>query len=238
MLVAGVDGAPDGWAVVQAEVTDSMIRRVVTRKVATLAELCDCAEAFDIIAIDVPIGLLDAYHVGGRQCDREARRILGARRSSVFPAPVRSVLTASDYPDACAKSRTSAPGGRAISKQAWGIVPKIREVDTVLRARPDLKRIVLEVHPEICFHELTAGHMPHRKATAEGQEARRMALSAVFADFHAIEKGGRMAALKSVDLLDAAVACWTAIRLATGRARSIPSSVPLDSLGIPMAIWV
>jgi predicted RNase H-like nuclease len=55
------------------------------RKVAALSHLLGGAADFDIIAVDVPIGLLDAYEVGGRACDRAARKLLGVpRASSVF----------------------------------------------------------------------------------------------------------------------------------------------------------
>lgn len=64
--IAGVDGTPGGWAVVIVEEGRSVIR-----KVAALSDILDGAADFDIIAVDVPIGLLDAYEVGGRACDRE-----------------------------------------------------------------------------------------------------------------------------------------------------------------------
>jgi len=58
-----------------------------TRKIANLSDLIDGFRQFDIIAIDVPIGLLDCYQSGGRECDRLARRRLGqARGRSVCPA--------------------------------------------------------------------------------------------------------------------------------------------------------
>lgn len=109
ILVAGVDGTPEGWAVVIVESGRSAIR-----KVAALSHIFDGAEDFDIVAVDVPIGLLDAYKVGGRACDRAARKLLGRPRgSSVFPAPVRPVLTATSWEDACVRSRASAPDGKA-----------------------------------------------------------------------------------------------------------------------------
>src|SRR5271157_3482359 len=57
--------------------------------------ILDGGTDFDIIAIDIPIGLLDAYEIGGRACDRAARKFLGKPRgNSIFPAPVRPVLAA------------------------------------------------------------------------------------------------------------------------------------------------
>jgi hypothetical protein len=58
------------------------------RKIANLSDLIDSIPQIDITAIDAPIGLLDIYQVGGRECDRLARRRLRqARGRSVFPAP-------------------------------------------------------------------------------------------------------------------------------------------------------
>jgi predicted RNase H-like nuclease len=83
--VAGVDGTPGGWAVIIMQAGRSVIR-----KVAALSSILDGGTDFDIIAIDIPIGLLDAYEVGGRACDRVARKFLGKPRgNSIFPAPVR-----------------------------------------------------------------------------------------------------------------------------------------------------
>lgn len=128
--VAGVDGAPGGWAAVIIEADRTRIRKV--------RALSDIVVGLDVVAVDVPIGLCDTYQTGGRACDRRARMLLQNRRSSVFPAPVRSVLAASSWEDACALSRASAPGGKAISKQTYFILHKIKEVDEFLRARPEL----------------------------------------------------------------------------------------------------
>ena len=38
--------------------------------------------------------------------------------------------------------------------------------------------------------------------------------------------------------LDAAVACWSALRLVEGKGRSLTYPIPRDSFGLPMTIWV
>jgi predicted RNase H-like nuclease len=50
--VAGVDGTPGGWAVVIVEADRWRIRRV-----RALSEVFDGAAHFDVVAVDVPIGL-------------------------------------------------------------------------------------------------------------------------------------------------------------------------------------
>ena len=232
--VAGVDGTPGGWAVIIMQAGRSVIR-----KVATLSSILDGGMDFDIIAIDIPIGLLDAYEVGGRACDRAARRFLGRpRSSSVFAAPVRTVLAATSWDDACARSRTSAPHGKALTKQTFAILLKIREVNELLQTRHGLREVVREVHPEVSFCELAGKPMKYNKAAVPGREERRRALSRSFPEFHVIEKSGRDQGLPIEDILDAAVACWSALRLAGGKGHSLPTAVPLDTTGLPMAIWI
>lgn len=232
--VAGVDGTPEGWAVVIMEADRSVIR-----KVAALSNIFDGATDFDVIAVDVPIGLLDAYKVGGRACDRAARQVLGRPRgSSVFPAPVRAVLAATSWEDACVRSRASAPDGKAVTKQTYAILPKIREVDELLQTRPELREVVREVHPEVCFSELAGMPMIHRKASILGREERQRALARSFPELHMIEKTGRAQGLQIEDILDATVACWSAFRMVSGKGRSLPNIVPFDITGLPMAIWV
>jgi predicted RNase H-like nuclease len=231
---AGVDGTPNGWAVV---ISDS--GRSCVRKVGRLSEIFDDPAAFAAVAIDIPIGLLDAYEAGGRSCDRAARRLLGrARASSVFPAPVRPVLGATSYPDACTRSRASAPHGKAISKQTFNILDKIKEVDDLLHRRPELRQIVREVHPEVSFAVLAGKPMIHKKATRAGQDERRRALLPAFPDLAEIEEEGHREGLPIVDILDATVACWSARRIARRDYRTLPDDVPRDSVGLPMAIWI
>lgn len=232
--VAGIDGTPGGWAVLTLDKECWSIR-----KVGALVDFLRDAGAFDLVAIDVPIGLLASYELGGRVCDRAARAFLGRQRgSSVFPAPVRSVLDAESWEDACARSRRSAPNGKAVTKQTYAILDKIREVDDLLRSRPELREIVLEVHPEVSFCELAGSPMFHRKSTALGREQRKQALIRCFPELPAIETRGRSQGLPAEDILDATIACWSALRLVRGRGRSLPAVVPIDTHGLPMAIWV
>jgi hypothetical protein len=60
--VAGVDGAPDGWAVVIMEADRSVIR-----KVAALSNIFDGATDFDIIAVGCPHWLAGRLR-GRRSC--------------------------------------------------------------------------------------------------------------------------------------------------------------------------
>ena len=149
----GVDGCPAGWLYVGIEPGGALRFDVVP----LLADLVRTVGASDRIFVDIPIGLPDGGE--GRTCDREARRRLGPRASSVFSAPVRAVFGIDTYEDANRVSRAAA--GKGLSQQAFAIVRKVREVDSLLRRCSKARRLVREVHPEMCFWAL-AGETPMR----------------------------------------------------------------------------
>lgn len=190
MIVAGVDGCHGGWAVALATVHDIVDIRVVP----TFADVL--ALRATAIAIDMPIGLLDA---GPRACDVEARRRLGPRRSSVFPAPLRPMLDATTYEDALRVA--------GLSKQAYHLLPKIREVDGLMT--PRRQRTIVEAHPELCFTRLLGQPCLAPKRTPEGRAERRAAVADL-----PIDRPPRGAAWD--DVLDAAALVHTARRLAAG----------------------
>ena len=190
------------------------------RRLARLADIFEHSTYPDIVAVDVPIGLLDSYQIGGRECDRKARRDLQERGSGVFVPPVRACLNAETYEEAKALSRASSKHNRALPRQTWEIVRKIKEADELLRLKPQLRPIVREVHPEVCFLQLVGHPMKFAKRKPAGRAERRNALARVF-DVDAILSEGQREKLPVEDVLDALVSFWSAIRLATGKGRSL-----------------
>jgi len=215
--VGGLDGCPAGWvlATVPADGplrgagADALEVAVVADLGAVVADLESGRMA--AAAIDVPIGL--AAH-GRRACDGAARRLIGPRRSSVFPAPVRRVLGAASYGEACAASRRAC--GRAVSRQVFNIMGKIRQVD--LLQSPRLQARLFEMHPELSFTVLAGAPMQSAKRTAPGRAERAAALREAFGD------APRLAELVDAppegarrdDVLDAMVGAWTARRYVAG----------------------
>ena len=87
------------------------------------------------------------------------------RGSSVFPAPCRAAVHAATYEEASAVNRQKT--GRGLSQQAWGIAPKIKQVDDAITS--ECQRWAFEVHPEVCFWALNQRRpMAHNKKTQEG----------------------------------------------------------------------
>lgn len=220
--IAGVDGCPDGaWIAVTRD--DAAIdARIVRSEEELLALFAQCA----VVAIDIPIGLTDS---GPRPCDHHARRFLGRRASSVFPAPIRSLLGLHDYPEANRISREIQRKG--ISKQAWAIVPKIAQIDRVLQRHHELRSRVYEVHPEVSFAMWNGGApITATKHTKEGLAARRALALAHFGDVPPTPRGA-----SENDLLDAMAALWTAERIQSDRAQSL-GDAHVDVTGLPMRI--
>lgn len=231
--VAGIDGCRSGWLCLVLELESG---RLEPHILPQIAELLALQPRPVLVAIDVPIGLPDA---GPRVCDREARRKLGApRSSSVFPAPARRILEASSYLTACELGQRV--DGRKLSRQSWGILPKIREMDAFLRTDPARQTWIREVHPEVSFWAWNAKTpMAHRKKSADGRAEREALIRSKFGDALAVAQSklprGQYAA---DDLLDAFAALWTAERIRAGEATTLPSAPPLDAQGLRMEIVV
>ena len=198
----------------------------------TLAALLDRVVADGPVAgigVDIPIGL--AEHEP-RQADLAARAALGARRASIFLTPVRAAVEAADYTGAAAAHRAAT--GQGLSRQAYGLAAKIREVDGWVRtaALP-----VLEVHPELSFASTPGGPLRHGKKTWAGavERRRRLAAAGILLDGDLGPDPGRAGV---DDVLDAAAAAWTMARWAVGAAHPLPDPPELMPDGVRAAIWV
>ena len=232
-IIAGVDGCREGWICI----TKNLATGIIGSGVYAHAKSLFCQDPLpDIIAIDIPIGLTEK---DPRQCDKEARKLLGsARRSSVFPAPIRPALGAKNRFQA--SKLTFEANGRKVGAQSWNIFRKIREIDDALKDNLRLRERAYEVHPEVCFWALNHGAaMEYSKKTPEGRNARRQLVCRFFGK-SAVDRVRSDRAAKKVkddDIYDAFAALWTAQRISKGKAVVIPDPPPLDSTGLCMGMW-
>lgn len=191
--MAGIDGTKNGWVAVVLE-DGRFLRDALIRPIETdFGELADAK----VLAIDVPIGF------GPRVADAAAREYLAGAASTVFSTPGREVLEVPFGP------------GLGVSAQAHALVPRILHVTRL--AEEDSR--VHEVHPEVTFRAMNDGRPPgYRKKSAGGALERIELLRR-----HGIEL--ELASAASVpldDVLDAAAAAWSAHRISTGSAKTLP----------------
>jgi len=228
-LCAGADGCRAGWIVVIARGNpDSRLNLRNLLVVPSFTALLEATSDCDAVSVDIPIGL---SHDGRRSADFEARRCIGPRRSSVFPAPARLLLAASSYAEANALSRSAL--GKGLSAQAYGIMAKIREANECMT--PEMQSRVVESHPEVSFWAL-AGDEPllHPKRKPEGRAERRRLLETAYGPAVRSLLPPRGAAWD--DLFDACVLAWTASHVASGTAVHLPPEPEFDSRGLRMQI--
>ncbi len=232
--VAGIDGCRAGWIVALAQVQGTALGSHRFILCSDFNEVLHLDPAPIVIAVDMPIGLLAQPEPGGRLCDRAARRLLGRRSSSVFSPPSRLIIDATHYDEV---------RQHGMSRQAFGILPKIREIDHVIV--PAQQDLIYEAHPELAFAIAAGTPMTHNKKTAAGREERLRTLSRATEPrnrqlTHCFTSGLSTFKRKHVaadDLLDAIVLTRTAYRIATAQATCLPPQPPIDARGLRMEIW-
>lgn len=234
-MFVGADGCRAGWfAVLLAKESDWKID--VFPDVFSLWNKC-CSAL--IILLDIPIGLREKGHKE-RECDRKARQLLGSRRaSSVFPIPCRNAIYAESYEKANTINKQMTE--RGLSLQTWNIIPKIREVDTLLSNDESARLKVREIHPEICFWALAGYPMEHSKKRREGLLERIQVLKSIYPHTDDIIKQAlskyRRREVARDDIIDALSAAVTAmVGVGAHKLVSIPEAPELDSRGLRMEI--
>jgi predicted RNase H-like nuclease len=131
---------------------------------------------------------------------------------------------------------------RAISIQAFGIFAKIRELDELLRARPDLRGRIVESHPEVAFWRLNGARAMATPKKVKGRVneagmAERRALLARHGIPEAFLAGPPPKGAAADDFLDATAMLLIAERRLRGEARPFPDPPLRDAYGLPVAIW-
>jgi len=255
--VAGADGCKAGWFVAITSVTEPPVK-LGTKYLAPqfiggfpymfkLKNFCVASSFADVltkttpdqvggcklVCVDIPIGLSDADLP--RQCDVQARKILGpGRASSIFPPPIRPCLSAKDPQTAseiCFKH-----SGKKLNRQSFFIMPKIREVDQAMT--PQIQHRVREIHPELAFWALN-GKKPvqHKKRQLAGRNERMRLLSPIFCGLEKfVAEARKPKQVAPDDILDALAAAWTASQIVLGKAETLPKNPELDSKGLRMEI--
>ena len=237
--LAGVDGCRRGWVAAFVRPRGAEVR---VRVVATFAEVLAAPEQPAIVAVDMPIGLPPRVGAGGREAESAVRPLLGQRQSAVFSVPSRAAIYAEDYGAACRLALQTSDPPRKVSRQLFMIAPKIREVDTVLRATPQAAARVFEVHPELAFwrlngeRALTEPKKVKSRPYEPGLALRRGLL--IGAGFPPdVVRAPPPPGAAADDLADAFACAAIARRIHRGEAQPFPRAYARDEFDLPMAIW-
>lgn len=229
----GVDGCRAGWVCAGWDGSDWALVLI-----HSLEDLLPLLAPSAIVCLDMPIGLSEN---GVRACDQAARRQLGPRASSVFPAPPRLALEEASYADINSESKRRF--GRGVSKQAFYLLPKIRELESIL-SHPNVRASSwYETHPELCFAALNNGApMPHNKKSEPGRLERLAILeralgeSVVTAVYDSFAAEVPRARCQLDDIVDALV-CGVVSSLNDAERRFVPDEpTECDARGVSMRI--
>ncbi|RVD71538.1 DUF429 domain-containing protein, partial [Mesorhizobium sp. M4A.F.Ca.ET.029.04.2.1] len=235
-VLVGVDGCKAGWIAVHRHPDAAPSISVFPGFAALLAAL---PAGGATIAVDMPIGLPDFSQRGGRGPEAIVRPLLGQRQSSVFSIPSRAALYAETdgfttveawyaaHRRASEVAKASSDPPRGVSIQAFGIFAKIREIDALLIARPELRGRVFESHPEVAFCRLNGGQamaLPKKVKGAinlAGMEERKALLCRHGYEKSFLDQPAPKGAAAD-DFLDAAAMMLIAGRIASGEATPNP----------------
>jgi predicted RNase H-like nuclease len=222
--LAGVVPCPGGWLVAAAKLQGITMSPEAPQVFGRLLEVLDYKPAYQIISLAAPVGLLDEPTVGGRRCDRDARRLIGWPRSgAVVSAPARSVLR-----DFAAGLEVSLS---AVSRR---LVPRFAEVDENIQ--PYWQRTVYEVHPELSFFQLNEDQpLRYSKHKQFGVDERTALLKARLPGVERI-LDTRVRGAKPAHQVDGAVCLWTSRRIAARAVSRLPENPEWDSAGLRMEI--
>ncbi len=146
----------------------------------------------------------------------------------MFFAPPRPVLEANEFKEAVRIARSL---DSSVSKQSHALARRIFEVECLASDRR-----IIEIHPEVSFWAMNGQHpLPYGKDTWNGLMKRLELLRAHGVELpYPIDGIGKAGA---DDVIDAAVAAWSAWRVARSEARSFPDSPQTDQKGRSVAIW-
>jgi predicted RNase H-like nuclease len=221
-LVAGVKPCATGWLVAVAKLHGTTFAPEDPRVIETFVDVLDQRPAFEAIALNAPIGLLEHYEPGGRPCDKEARAMVGSRRgAAIQSAPIRAQLDEGfngvEY------------GLSAVSRK---LLPRYREV--AIEMAPYRQRTVYEVNSELSFYQLNDDQpLRYSKRSLTGQEERRALLTKKIPGVERILET-KLPKVPHSHLLDVAAFMWTARRIFARAGIRLPQDPEWDDEGLRM----
>lgn len=230
-LLAGVVPCRGGWLVAGGKLVGTGLFPEPALVIKQLIDVIDAVPSYTVIALAAQIGLPDKPARRGRDCEQQARRILGwPRLGAILSAPALPVA---------AKAKNYEEGmhlnGGQLNRVVWGQIKHIREVRDVVQSH--IQRNVYEVHPELSFHQLNGDRsLTYGKRSPEGIKERERVLVARMQNVATRVEADPPRGANRVNVLDAYAALWTARRIAARAAVRLPEHPEWNSDGLRMEI--
>ena len=243
----GVDGCRGGWLIAKTEGERGNFSALSLSVVPTLAQAFSLKalkekasrekalkekalkeKATQLVLIDMPKGLLSDK---ARKIEGLARQLLKGQASTVFNVPVVDAVFAGDYQDASAINHRMT--GKKLSKQAWYLCPKIKELDELLAREPSLSNLIYESHPELVFRLMAGTQLPKKK-DSEGLTARSALLERAGIPATQLVSALMNRYSRSVCFADDAIDALVLLLLAHSPSEDLDSESETDRRGTPI----
>jgi predicted RNase H-like nuclease len=219
--LAGVEPCPGGWLVVSGKLQGVSLFPEPPQVVASIIDVLDSRPPYEIIALHAPIGLPGQPTPGGRDCDRQARKLLGTRRGAAVTAPP-------------SRSVAYDVSGAGLSAIVRAQLARIREVQRDVASYH--QRTVFEVHPELGFFQLNEdAPLRYGKRTHLGIDERLALLQARMPGLERV-LDNVPAGVRLPTVLDACVDLWTARRIAARAIARLPEVPEWNEDGLRMEL--
>lgn len=192
----------------------------------TLEAFLDHASGADALAVDIPVGHDDPDGEAGgqRACEAAAADLLGEAVDRILPCPPPVVFELDHFHQA--QARCEEEGWPALARPIWG---GRKRIAAVTEAAAGDARIV-EAHPEVSFTVMREGQGLEGPPEhyGDGYEALVERTELLEAEGWPVDDALEAEDADPRTTLDAAATAWTALRVAEGRARTVPADPPED----------
>tara|TARA_B100001287_G_scaffold226171_1_gene195852 strand:+ start:3151 stop:3852 length:702 start_codon:yes stop_codon:yes gene_type:complete len=191
------------------------------------------------VFIDMPVGLSSLKF--SRKIDREVRKLLPKKnKGSVFTPPCREALIKNTYKEGNSINKDIT--GKGISIQSWNLNKKIIELDKLLINNLNLRSIIHESHPELCFLKFNHSKpLESNKKTREGIKQRVKLIQNEIKNIGEILNNTvdkfRGTKLKIDDILDAIILAISAKKWEKNGSRILTQLNTSDEKNIPVAVY-
>ena len=228
-MLGGVTPCPGGWLILPARLAAATVIVEDAVVVPTLLDVLDFKPKFEAAAINAPVGFVDAPQGPFRECDREAKAIIGwPRHVAVRPVPSRAALHASTRDEA--KRIEPWLTNDDLRRFKW-----IREAE--VEFQPFHQRTYFSAHPDLSYVVLNGDRsLTSSPYQQDGFIERLNLIRNKLPGVEDVLTGNPPHGAGQIHMLQAAGLLWTARRSAGRAMNRLPLEPQWDDSGLRMEL--